>query len=275
MRTLSVTAGLFVLAGLLCGPCSPRAAADDAGWGSVKGRVIFGGEKLPEPVEVDVTQNKDAMHCKSKGAIFSEQWVINPNNKGVRWAVVWLAPTSDVKEPTPFKNIHPDLKASKTPQVEMDQPCCKYEPHVLAMRTDQKVVFKNSAPVAHNVNYVGCGKEKNVILNPGDEHEVTQLTYSWTGMNVGCNLHGWMKAKVWVFDHPYFAVTDADGNFEIKNAPVGEFHLIVWEDAIGLHNVRAVPLGCGKNQIQAGQKITIKANEETKVADIALKPKPM
>ena len=45
-----------------------------------------------------------------------------------------------------------------------------------------------------------------------------------------CTIHGWMTGYVRIFDHPYYAVTDANGNFEIKNAPVGKFRIVYWHE---------------------------------------------
>ena len=47
---------------------------------------------------------------------------------------------------------------------------------------------------------------------------------------VVCDIHGWMKAWIRVFDHPYYAVSDKDGMFEIKDAPVGTFKIWYWSD---------------------------------------------
>ena len=54
-----------------------------------------------------------------------------------------------------------------------------------------------------------------------------------SGEGVNCGIHGWMKGFIWVFDNPYFAVTDADGKFEIKNAPSGPVNLVVWQEEAG------------------------------------------
>jgi hypothetical protein len=45
-----------------------------------------------------------------------------------------------------------------------------------------------------------------------------------------CTIHGWMTGYVRVFDHPYYAVTDDDGRFEIKNAPVGKYRIVYWHE---------------------------------------------
>jgi hypothetical protein len=207
------------------------AAAEDASWGTLKGQAIFVGDPPAKgPVKVD----KDVAHCLSKGPIPNEEWVVNSKNKGVRWTFVWLAAEDDPVNKGKLP-IHPDLKASKTPTVEMDQPCCRFEPHVLAMRDDQQLIFKNSAPIPHNVNYAG-----DPLKNPGDNKLLPaggQLVISLKAqprpVSVACNIHSWMKAYVRVYDHPYFAVTDENGNFEIKNAPAGKWRLIAWHETGG------------------------------------------
>jgi hypothetical protein len=45
-----------------------------------------------------------------------------------------------------------------------------------------------------------------------------------------------------VFDHPYFAITDQDGKFEIKDAPVGKWRIVYWHE-LGFHKGREGILG--------------------------------
>ena len=47
---------------------------------------------------------------------------------------------------------------------------------------------------------------------------------------VKCDVHPWMKAYVAVFDHPYFAVTDDTGKFQIKNIPNGKYEVVAWHE---------------------------------------------
>ena len=49
---------------------------------------------------------------------------------------------------------------------------------------------------------------------------------------VKCDVHGWMAAWIGVFDHPYFAMTDADGRFTIKGLPPGKYTLEVWHERL-------------------------------------------
>ena len=71
-----------------------------------------------------------------------------------------------------------------------------------------------------------------------------------------------MKAWWMVFDHPYFAVTDAKGYFEIKNAPAGTQKMVVWQEAVDKNGFLTVP---------SGDEVVIKANDSV-VKDLKLEP---
>jgi hypothetical protein len=78
---------------------------------------------------------------------------------------------------------------------------------------------------------------------------------------VVCDIHNWMKSYWFALGNPYFAVTDADGNFEIKNVPAGDQKVVVWAEA----------LGPGYLTAQSGDTIAIKAGGETS-KDFTLDP---
>jgi hypothetical protein len=290
MRYLSITAGLAVLALLVsCAPqvALPPAAAEEkaaagkgadngGGWSTVKGQVVYEGpDDNLQPKEVNV--NKDQEHCLSKGKLYEQKWVINPKNKGVRWAYVWLTPDPQIRKPDHKKftpeQIHPSLRTVKDKEVVMDQPCCQFEPHALAMRAGQVLVIKNSAPVSHNSKYDGDPANQpsgNPTIAPGKEVKVEGIGPSWKPMMIECGMHGWMKSWVRSFDHPYFAVTDADGKFEIPNAPAGDFWLVIWHEEGGW---RDIDTSAGERaNTKYGMKITIKADGTTDLGPLALKP---
>jgi len=239
------------------------AASDETkpAWGNVKGRVIWGGEKLPKR-EAEVI-DKDKEHCSEKGPIYSEKWVVNKENKGMRWAFVWLGPDPpDAKKKLP---VHPSLEEIKEKELVMDQPFCAFVPHALGMREGQNLVVKNSSPVPHDVRWAG-----SPLINPGNDvlvpakgsHTIKDLRKDRMPLLVSCSIHFWMKAYVRVFDHPYFAVTDADGAFEIKQAPSGNLRLVVWHEGVGWRGGAE-----GKN----GAKITIKPDETVDLGKLVLK----
>ena len=116
--------------------------------------------------------NKDQAHCLQHGPIPNEDWVVGKKNKGVRWVFVWLAPLPRAKMP-----IHPSLKAVAPAKVEIDQPCCKFEPHALGMRQGQTLVIRNSSPITHNTHYYGGGDnpDGNILLPSGGKHQLANL----------------------------------------------------------------------------------------------------
>ncbi|MCS6852452.1 MAG: hypothetical protein NZ700_14915 [Gemmataceae bacterium] len=260
MRYLTTTAaavGVFGLAVLLGQDRS--AASDPAGWGTVKGQIVFGGDTIPQPKIIEaVNNNQDKAHCLSKGPLYAEDWVVNKENKGVRDVFVWLATEPDA--PVKTLPIHPDLKTIKEKQVVMDQPCCMFIPHALGLREGQVLLAKNSAPVAHNVNFAGfqlTNPGRNVLVPPGKEFAIEGLRADEKfPVTISCNIHPWMRAVVRVYNHPYFAVTDVNGQFEIAKAPAGNFRLKIWHDAVGWRGGAAG---------RAGEKISIAPNTVTEV----------
>jgi hypothetical protein len=260
MRVLSLIGFAIAWAALGSG-VGERARADDQAWGTIRGQVVFDGDQIPERKQADVNGHKDQEHCLSKGPIFSEAWVVNPKNKGVRWVFVWLAP-ADKNRKLP---VHPALKAGADKPVEIDQPCCAFVPHAVGVQQGQLLISKNSAPVAHNVNWNGGSKNpgNNLLVPAGSEIKIKDLRASPFPIKFECNIHRWMNGWVRVFDHPYFAVTDADGKFEIKDAPVGDWRLMIWQESTGYLGGAA-----GRN----GSPVTVKAGPPTDLGQFKLKP---
>jgi plastocyanin len=220
------------LTGLLALTLAPARAHNpqQAGWGTVKGQIVLtDGVAIPE--RPALTVDKDKEHCLSQGPRLSEEWVVNKENRGVQNAVVWLLP--DPAGGQTDLPVHPSLKDPPAEPAVMDQPCCLFEPHVLAMRAGQKLIVKNSAPVPHNANIQGGEFSANPLIPAGGQQEFSNVPAYRLPYTVTCSIHPWMKGWIRVFDNPYFAVTDAKGNFEIKNAPAGKFRIVVWQESIG------------------------------------------
>jgi hypothetical protein len=223
--------------------------ADDDKWSVVKGKVVFDDSKnkIPKRVLPPAAAKVAALPpCAAKDKEFlTEEWIVNPTTKAVKDVVVWLAPEPTAAELAQLKakgkerlkdfpnfkvaQIHPDLQKLKQKTVEIDQPCCRFIPHVSAMRLGQTLVIKNSADFAHNAKYFTSNNgEENPLIPPGGQHQIPITKPERAEIKITCNIHGWMFASVRVFDHPYFAVTNADGEYEIKNAPVGKHRIFIW-----------------------------------------------
>jgi hypothetical protein len=250
-------AGLALLCGLLVGP-APAAAQ---GGGTIKGQIVWDG---PMPKRAEINVNQDKAHCLSKGKLYSDKIIVNPKNKGVKWVVVYLVDATDAKKKLPV----PAALQKVSGKVELDQPCCMFEPHIAVVRVGQSLVLKNSSPVAHNTNVQsgapGTGPNLNPIIPPGKsvEVEANKFVPRFLPIPVSCSIHNWMKCHVCVFDHPFYAVTDKDGKFEIKNVPLGKYRLIGWQEEVGWAD--------GKSPLKGGGKM-INVVAQTNVGKIKIK----
>jgi len=108
----------------------------------------------------------------------------------------------------------------------IDQIGCQYIPHVQAAMAGQKVVILNSDPTLHNIN---CKPKKNKAFNKGLPAKGMMInkvfTKSELGIPLKCDVHPWMTGFLHILDNPYFAVSDVQGRFEIKNLPAGKYIL--------------------------------------------------
>jgi hypothetical protein len=254
----------LAVAGALALTALGAAEAQQQGWGTIKGQVVWSGSDAPKRALLKV--DKDQNDCLKNGPLLDDKLVVNPENKGVRWCLVYLMNEKGFDKDIP---IHPKLKALKNKTVEMDQPCCQFEPHLLAMREGQTLLVKNSMKISHNVNLNGGarGPSMNPILPGGGKVKVEDIKARYIPIMVSCNIHSWMTGRIAVLKNPYFAVTDEDGKFEIKDAPAGDFRLVIWQEEAGW----VLPADKDKKP-RDGKKITIKAGETTDLGKIPLKP---
>ena len=226
-----------VLSALVAGAVSLSGVAPAQEWVTVKGKVVLPKDKIPAPAAGDevIAPGGDKAVCEAKGPLAKNVLVVNPKNDGVKNVIVWLRPDTDNrKDVLKPEQVKPELAKVASKNHVIDQPCCQFEPRVLAVRVGDTLEVKNSATINHNIKYDG-DNAFNVNLPAGMAHKMAQ-PFGEAGKIVpfSCNIHPWMQGKVRVYDHPYFAVTDANGEFEIKDAPAGKFRVVYWHE-LGFH----------------------------------------
>jgi len=116
---------------------------------------------------------------------------------------------------------------------------CSFDPPVLAATVGGVLVVDNQDDVLHNTHLnLQRGTRTRTVGNwalsrKGARIEADRPLRRPGLIDVECDAHGWMHAKIMVFDHPYFAVTDISGTFEITEVPVGTHTIKVWHEVFG------------------------------------------
>jgi plastocyanin len=176
--------------------------------GTVKLKGTPPAEKVITPLIEDATCGKLV-----KGKPTTQFYVVGPNQE-LADVVVML------------KGISGKSTGASAPAAELDQIACIYTPQILAIQTGQKLIVKNSDPVLHNVSTVPT---KNPPDNKAQLPGGPDLTFTFAKpenfLKFKCDVHPWMFAWVTVVDHPWFAVTDKNGKFTIKDVPPGKYTL--------------------------------------------------
>jgi plastocyanin len=235
----------LAVAALLFLEASPKLFAQAPSWITVKGQVVL-PEKTPLPERATLTVTQDKQHCESKGKLPDETLLVNQKNRGIRNVVVWLRPdNANPAAKFDAKEIHPGDAKRKPEEIVIDQPCCLFIPRVALARVGDTILVKNSAPVTHNFMWSSTNNgELNVTIPPKGSYRFEKpLAAESSAVKYSCMIHPWMQGWVRVFDHPYYALTDADGKFEIKNAPAGKFRIVYWHETTGYKGGKEGRLG--------------------------------
>ena len=118
--------------------------------------------------------------------------------------------------------------------VILNQRACYFEPHVFGLRVGQSLRIINGDPTQHNVHPTPrLSQEWNFSQSQDAPPIVKTFPRAEVMIPIKCNQHPWMKAYAGVMNHPFFAVSDRSGKFEIRGLPAGTYKLIVWHEAYG------------------------------------------
>jgi plastocyanin len=133
-----------------------------------------------------------------------------------------------------YVDVIPDKKFDSPAQhVLIDQKKMAFLPHVVVAQQGTTVDFLNSDAVGHNVYWPSISGNKKLSHNLGTWPKGDKKSFQFNDLGAAsllCNVHPEMSGYVVVVPTPYFAVTDKDGNFEIKNIPAGKYTLKTWSE---------------------------------------------
>tara|TARA_Y100000588_G_scaffold115581_1_gene126625 strand:+ start:106 stop:810 length:705 start_codon:yes stop_codon:yes gene_type:complete len=120
----------------------------------------------------------------------------------------------------------------------LDQKRSMFRPRVQGLFVGQNFAIRNSDPIIHNVRSLSEENRPFNIAQPaGTPDRIKRFSDKEGPIELRCDYHRWMRAYLFVMEHPFFAVTDAQGRFTIRNLPPGEYTLATWHESLGEHKL--------------------------------------
>ena len=211
MRTLLLCS---VLATFATAATAGRADAKPADTGTVKGTIEFKGTP-PAPKLLD--RKADPFCAKTKK--YDESIVVSKQG-GLRDVFVKVE-GGKLRTPAP------------TTPVIIDQVECVYTPRVVGVINGQPIRIRNSDKTLHNVHAYVEGSTEFNLAQPAGARPIERTIEDADVLEVKCDVHAWMKSWAVMVDHRYFAVSVADGSFEIADVPAGSYTLSAWHPTLG------------------------------------------
>ncbi len=200
--------------------------ARSAEWGDLKGRFVYDGSP-PERKPVTITADHDFCGKKS---ILEEHLVVHPVNKGVANVIVWLYVGRTDKQPP----VHASYEAAEDAAITLDASGCRFEPHVRLLRTSQTLMLRNLNPIGDNAKIDTLSNPPiNVTLPIGAQVRQKYATEERLPVRVSCGIHPWESGWLLIKSHPYMAVSNEHGDFEIPRLPVGRWTFQFWHEQAG------------------------------------------
>lgn len=192
----------------------PAWASAEPAWSLVRGRILWHRENLPE--------ERDDLR-------------VHPETRGIQGVVVSLLPAK-AEEPLA---IEAGLAKPPACPATFDVSLNRFEPRILAMRAGQTLKIVDHAKEANYITWRGIALDGEIVESPPrippdkrplvfKDFKASRIPYDFQ-----CLIHPAMSGRLAVFDHPYFAVTDANGDFSIPKVPAGPCRLLLWHEAFG------------------------------------------
>jgi len=195
-------------------------------WADITMTVVLDG-KAPAP---KMAQNVNAQQCSTTAAgLALEDLVVNPKNSGIA-NIVFSIDTRKTKLTS--SDIHPDLREVPKTKPVLDNVKCQFIPHVMSMRAGQILEVKNSDSIPHNAKFASFeNKEENPTIAANSSVDIARPLVEKAVTKVECNIHPWMSAYIFVLDHPYIGVSNADGKIKIEKLPAGvDLDFRIWHE---------------------------------------------
>lgn len=200
-------------------PLAARPGTQASPTGSITGTVK--ARSVPRLPPLEVNKNRD--YC---GDRLPSEAVVAASDGRLRYAIVYL---EGAEFPGQLEGVPLAIRNEK----------CAFVPHVQAGRVGSRLEVTSADPILHNTHlFLRSGTGRKSLLNlalPGEHSrlDASRATRRPGVVELKCDAHKWMSGYLLLFDHPYYAVTDADGSFSIRDVPPGTYTVKVWHETFG------------------------------------------
>ncbi len=185
--------------------------------GSIEGWVSFAGAAAPAKQKLEIT--KDVSVCGKEGH-YSEAVVVSAD-QGLANVVVKIT------------NISAGKGLDTLGEAVIDQQGCVFTPHVVVVGAGSQCAILNSDGILHNLHTYSEKNKPMNVAQPGFKKRMVQTFGEEEIIRIACDVHNWMGGYIVVADHPYYAVTDAEGNYMLADVPAGTYTLEFWQESLG------------------------------------------
>ena len=222
---------------------APAAKVDPATAGTLQGTITLDGD-APEMKVIQMAADPNCARLHTSDVL--NEFVITSEGGSLANAFVYIK-----------SGLTGDFPPPSEPVV-LDQNGCMYVPHVIGIQTGQTLTVRNSDETLHNIHAM---PKNNKEFNIGQPIKGLETEKVFDNVEVmvpfKCDVHRWMNSYAGVLDHPYFAVTAADGSFSIPDVPPGDYVVAVWHERLGTQEMN----------VTVGEKETVDANFSMTASD--------
>ncbi len=200
--------------------------------GTIQGVATWTG-KVPDIDPLQVLADLDVCGATVPSPVLQ----IDPTTKGLKFTLVYLEKVEKGKAPEQKYMLHMG-KSDDRPNSQL----CNFEEHIFPFVHTQTVGIINYDQILHNPHFFsdkGASLLNLAMPTPNLEVDHTILREHGVGWLYRCDVHAHMNGYTAGFDHPYFALTDASGKYEIKDVPPGQYTLIAWHESYKVKHLKS------------------------------------